>query len=131
MVRNLDKIWTPSSCCNRCSRNLRGWYDGIKKSMPFGVPMIWREPSNHATDCYFCLTDTRQFSTKTKHGIKYSNVSSVIRPEGHTPQLPVPKPPSECLASTSALETDNQQNHDEFFLQPLKLLTYLLLNHIS
>jgi len=23
--------------------------------MPFGVPMVWRVPSNHGTDSYFCM----------------------------------------------------------------------------
>jgi len=89
---------------------LETWEDSTKKSMLFDVPMIWREPSNLVTDCYFCLIDTLGFSIKTKH-IKYPNVSSVTRLEGHIPHLPVPEP-SECVSSTFALET-NEQN-DEF-----------------
>jgi len=25
-------------------------------AMPFAIPVVWREPSNHSSDCYFCLT---------------------------------------------------------------------------
>jgi hypothetical protein len=24
--------------------------------MAFAVPMVWREPTNHSDDCYFCVT---------------------------------------------------------------------------
>jgi hypothetical protein len=27
---------------------------GMKRSLPFGTPMMWREPGNHTDDCYLC-----------------------------------------------------------------------------
>src|SRR5258705_1433865 len=51
-----DKGWAPPICCNCCARTLTGWLKGTHKAMPFAVPMIWREPQNHVTDCYFCMT---------------------------------------------------------------------------
>ena len=29
--------------------------------MPFAIPRIWREPTNHLTDCYFCMADVSHY----------------------------------------------------------------------
>jgi len=26
-----------------------------RNQMPFVVPIVWREQSDHVTDCYFCM----------------------------------------------------------------------------
>lgn len=63
-VDERDKNWLPKTCCNSCSRTLRGWLEGSHKSMPFTTPMIWSEPQNHENDCYFCMTMTHGFKKK-------------------------------------------------------------------
>ena len=30
---------------------------GSRKCMPFAIPRIWREPTNHHDNCYFCMAD--------------------------------------------------------------------------
>ncbi|KAH9637300.1 hypothetical protein HF086_006944 [Spodoptera exigua] len=60
--------------------------------------MQWRESTNHATDCYFCLT-THVFgkgkgvSKKKKKTIVYPNVPSATRPLPHSNLHPIPKRP--------------------------------------
>lgn len=49
-----DKAWAPHKVCRACVEGLRNWKSGKRESMPFGVPMVWREPTNHSDDCYFC-----------------------------------------------------------------------------
>ena len=49
-----DKLWAPHMICKTCIEHLRQWTKGTRSSLKFGIPMVWREPSNHATDCYFC-----------------------------------------------------------------------------
>lgn len=44
------------------------------------MPTIWREQKDHVSDCYFCLTKLKGFSSKTKDRINYPQVSSVTRP---------------------------------------------------
>lgn len=89
-----DKNWLPKICCNSCSRNLRGWLKGSRKSLPFMKPVIWSEPQNHETDCYFCMTKIRGFTKKNKNKVIYSNTSSVKRPVPLTSNYLPPLPPT-------------------------------------
>ena len=63
--------------------------------MPFAVPMVWRNPTDHISDCYFCMTPSvsKRLSKKKKHGIQYPNILLAIRPVPHGEILPVPKAP--------------------------------------
>ena len=55
-VGDQDKSWAPHTCCKNCYASLTQWLNGKRKRIPFAVPMVWREPTNHFSDCYFCLT---------------------------------------------------------------------------
>ena len=88
-----DKQWVPHKVCRTCVEGLRLWKNGKKQTMPFGIPMIWREPKNHDDDCYFCSVNVVGNNTKTKKTIVYPNIPSAIRPVPHGPEVPVPKVP--------------------------------------
>jgi len=66
-------------------------------TMPFTVPMTWRELSNHSSDFYFCLTLPVASGTnrKKKQRIGYPNIPYAIRPVPHGEDLPIPEPPKE------------------------------------
>jgi hypothetical protein len=74
--------------------------------MPFAVPMVWREPKDHLTDCYFSLTKISGISLKSKRSIQYPSLPSAIRPVIHSQDLPVPKPPEKWTI-------DDDNNDDE------------------
>jgi hypothetical protein len=65
-IRHEGKHWVPRICCTSCYINLTQWSNGKNICMKFGIPMTWREPTNHATDCYFCLVKVYGFSKKKK-----------------------------------------------------------------
>ncbi|GBP54408.1 hypothetical protein EVAR_29484_1 [Eumeta japonica] len=51
-----------------------------KKSMKFAVPRIWREPTDHIHDCYFCVVNP----------IPHSEISCAFEPKAEgTGQLPL------------------------------------------
>ena len=56
--------------------------------MGFTIPMMWREPSNHITDCYFCMT-THNVSKKKRLAMTYPNIPSAMRPVPYGVGLPV------------------------------------------
>ncbi|XP_076043843.1 uncharacterized protein LOC143026937 [Oratosquilla oratoria] len=93
-----DKSWAPHIICSACSNGLRDWLNKRKRAMPFAVPMIWREPKDHFTDCYFCKVNVYGFTAKTKHKIVYPNLESARRPVPHNDDdLPIPVPPENGL----------------------------------
>lgn len=92
-IGDQDKTWAPHVCCVSCHINLVQWMHRKKNSMPFAVPMVWREPTDHVRDCYFCITKTEGFSKKQRDKIQYPNLPSAIRPVPHSEELPVPIAP--------------------------------------
>ena len=66
---------------------LCGWTKRKQKGLPFGVPMVWREPRDHVTNCYFCMINTKGVGKKNRHKISYSSIPSAIRPVSHLKNL--------------------------------------------
>ena len=93
-IGDQDKQWA-HICCNCCRTSLLFWLEGKRKQMPFAVPMVWREQSDHVTDCYFCMTNIKRLFRKNKSKISYPVCRSVIKPVPDDPDLPVPQPPTE------------------------------------
>ena len=79
--------------CRGCVSSLRQWSIGKRKSLAFGVPVVWRELKGHGKECYFCSCVVAGFNSKNKHNIQYPNLPSAIRPVPHGPGIPIPLPP--------------------------------------
>ncbi|KAJ4447238.1 hypothetical protein ANN_09242 [Periplaneta americana] len=54
-----SKAWAPHKVCRVCIEELHHWINGRRLLLSFGVPMVWREQSNHSNDCYFCSCDVK------------------------------------------------------------------------
>src|SRR5678816_2423193 len=90
------------------SNGLRDWLNKKKASMPFAMPMIWREPRDHHEDCYFCSVNLEGFSAKNKHHIIYPNLDSASKPVQHNESLPIPIPLDDGLASIADAMDDEE-----------------------
>lgn len=79
---NQDKPWTQYICCISCVASLSSWLKHKRSSMDFAIPMIWRGPSNHVINCYFCVTTsvTHGISKKKRLFLTYPNKQSAMRP---------------------------------------------------
>jgi hypothetical protein len=84
--------------------------------------MVWREPKDHSTDCYFCITTIKGIRSKFKKSVKYPNIPSAIRPIPHSKQLTVPRTTwsldSEEDRGEADVQTDpgDKENEDLDFL---------------
>ena len=99
-VGDQNKSWAPHFCCVTCARLLAAWAKG-SRSMPFVIPMVWREPTDHVSDCYLCLTSIPSVKAKSKHTVQYPNLPSAMRPKPHSVELPVPKLPTNMTLGDS------------------------------
>ncbi|XP_058889662.1 uncharacterized protein LOC131739473 [Acipenser ruthenus] len=70
-VGDQDKPWAPHFTCEHCKKTLEGWYRGEKRAMKFAIPRIWREPTDHSSNCYFCMVDP---SKQTELSVGRNNV---------------------------------------------------------
>ena len=52
--------------------------NGKCKNMSFAVLIMWHEPTNRFSDCYFCLTQITGHSKKRKAKIVYPNCPSAL-----------------------------------------------------
>lgn len=108
-IDDQDKSWSPHVCCGSCRSTLEGWLHGSRRCMPFTVPQIWRKPTNHHNDCYFCMIDISSYKTgKDRRNVVYPNIPSSIAPVPHTEDLPIPRPPS--LKGTLEVETSEEDD---------------------
>lgn len=109
-----DKLWAPHTVCSICVEELRQWTKGKKKALPFGVPMVWREPKNHSDDCYFCSCKIQGYNKKNQKGIVYPNVPSAIKPVPHGIDVPIPTPPDNLDSADTSSEEKSSEEDDEF-----------------
>jgi len=76
--------------------------------------MVWRVPSNHSTDCYFCMVPPIQngMSVKKKSPPVYPNIPSAIRLVPHGDGLPVPEPPGNfamCCDDEDGISSNSEE----------------------
>ncbi|XP_061411219.1 uncharacterized protein LOC133344908 isoform X2 [Lethenteron reissneri] len=61
--------------------------------MKFAIPRIWREPTDHSSNCYFCMVDpSKRWTSKNAPAITYPDLPLSIAPVPHCHELPVPTP---------------------------------------
>ncbi|KAI6648233.1 hypothetical protein LOD99_12042 [Oopsacas minuta] len=120
-IGDQDKPWAPHFCCSKCAIGLSKWLNGSRTSMQFAIPMIWREPRDHYTDCYFCLTDIKGITSKTKKNICYPNLQSAIHPVEHSTELEVPKPKKVSFDDDTVEYAMLDQDDEEFIPPPMPL----------
>ncbi|GBM46311.1 hypothetical protein AVEN_88005-1 [Araneus ventricosus] len=86
-----------------------------RKAMPFAVPVMWREPTNHIHDCYFCMVPpvSGGFTKKNKRIIEYPNIPSALRPVSHSEGLPIPEPPTDFSISSDEEDLDMSHNSSQ------------------
>ena len=104
-IQNQDKCWNPHVVCSTCRLGLNKWSKNKGGHLAFATPMIWREPFNHQTNCYICLTNINGFNARNKHRIEYATVDSVTLPVLHSQQFPVPPSP---VLSTQGIPDDEE-----------------------
>ena len=107
-----DKSWAPHICCTSCTAGLSNWLHGKRQAMPFAVPMIWREPTDHVNNCYFCLVPPvdHGITKKRAQALQYPNIPSALRPVAHGEGLPVPEPPATIPTEFSDDDDDVDDN---------------------
>ena len=52
--------------------------------------MVWREPTNHVSNCYFCMINIAGFTKKNKSAIMYPDCPSALSPVLYDAENPVP-----------------------------------------
>ena len=85
-----DKKWSSHIVCHNCEKILCNWTKGKRKGLPFGVPMVWQESRENATDCYFCMVNTKGVVKENRHKISYPSIPSATRPVPHCEELSPP-----------------------------------------
>jgi len=102
-IGDQDKSCDPHICCR--TTILSQWLNDERHKMPFVFPMVWREPSNHTTDCYFYMVPpvSGGITKKKKWKIVYPNIPTAFRPVPHGEGISVPEPPKQF-----AIDSDDE-----------------------
>ena len=86
LLGDQDKPLAPHIVCTTCYRTLIKWFNGEDRHMSFGVPMVWREQTNHHDNCAkYDSQQWRLFEDASKSSLK-----AVLLIKGNLfPPLPV------------------------------------------
>jgi hypothetical protein len=87
---------------------LTGWFNGSRQIL-FAIPMVWGEPKDHSSNCYFCLTNISVLTSKSKHTVKYPDLPSTIRSVLHHKELPVAEPLEYMIFTND--NSDSDEDH--------------------
>ena len=81
--------------------------------------MVWREPRNHVSDCYFCAIDVTGINRKNRKILKYRypDLESARRPVAHSDECPVPVYAmiSEDSDNSSTASQESQEDEEADF----------------
>ena len=100
----------PHICCVTCVRLLTRWMN-VSHQMPFAIPMVWREPKDHTSDCYISLTNKTEITSKSKHTVKYPDFPFAVRFVPHSEELPVSKHPENLTFGDD--RSDSDEDHGQ------------------
>ena len=79
--------------------------------MPFTVPIVWRKPKDHSSDCHASVTKITGIASKFKRTVKYQDLLSTIRSVPHSEEVPAPKPPENLTFSD--VNSNSDEDHGE------------------
>jgi hypothetical protein len=83
--------------------------------MKFAIPRIWREPTDHLSNCFFCMVDpSNRKAGKHAQPIQYPNIPSSIAPVPHSHELPIPSPPKKESSSSHSRSSTSDDLSDVF-----------------
>ena len=99
--------------------------------MPFATPMVWREQKDHSSDCYFCMTDIKGYTSKNKKLIMYPDVPSAMKPVPHDEFLPVPNPPADPDILQQSSDDASTDSSSLLCLSGSSDAEFMSKNHIS
>jgi hypothetical protein len=68
-----DKNWAPHFRCLTFVKRMTDCAKGYRH-MNCAILMVCRDPQNCSSDCYFCVTEIKGISSKSKHTVKYPNL---------------------------------------------------------
>ena len=121
-IGDQDKSCAPHICCKPCYNGLTAWFNGKKAAFNFAVPMVRREPRNHADDCYFCLTNITGFNASSRKKFKYPNLRSAMRSVPHSDDLPVPTSPvnKDLLSSSNEEMPSREDSAESIYLEVIE-----------
>jgi hypothetical protein len=81
--------------------------------MLFAIPMVWREPKEHSSDCYISLTNKTEITSKSKHTVKYPDFPFAVRFVPYSEELPVPKRLENLTFGDDGSDSDEDHGQQE------------------
>jgi hypothetical protein len=79
--------------------------------MLFALPMVWREPKENSSDCYFCLTNITGITSKSKHSEIFR--FPICNEACPSVQVPVPKPLENLTSRDDNCDSDEYHRWQE------------------